>query len=88
MSLVLDIGGGYSGLYNVVFEKRGGVMDWVKCSDRMPGNDDFVLVSYLQGLMDFAFWDEESKGQWCGNGGKTFPKITHWMKLPEQPEEE
>ena len=63
-------------------------MDWVKCSDRMPGNDDFVLVSYLQGLMDFAFWDEESKGQWCGNGGKTFPKITHWMKLPEQPEEE
>jgi hypothetical protein len=57
---------------------------WIKCSERLPENDDYVLtyipysVKYIRSncfIKDEKRWHEGDDG------------ITYWMSLPEPPEE-
>ena len=61
-------------------------MEWIKCSDSMPPNGDYVMVCDDAGIMCIAFlsermtWDD---GDFLDN----IPGITHWMPLPPPPTE-
>ena len=67
---------------------------WIPVTERLPGNDDFVLVSVcgkagcitLENATELAQfsmdegWILEMWPEWED------PKVTHWMPLPEAPE--
>ncbi len=57
---------------------------WIKCSDRMP--DDYQDVLVTNGTeIDLQF---TVKGDWVlPNFGYKDVKISHWMPLPEPPED-
>jgi len=59
---------------------------WIPVSERLPEPNEPVLI-YTEVLgRHVASVDEE--GEWfCDYGGEwLFPKVTHWMPLPEPPE--
>ena len=69
---------------------------WIPVTERLPGNDDFVLVSVcgkagcitLENATELAQfsmdegWILEMWPEWED------PKVTHWMPLPESPKAE
>ena len=58
---------------------------WISVKDRMPEPYKFMLVYTERGLygIDYMIENSESgKAVWALN-----PKVTHWMPLPEPPEE-
>lgn len=62
--------------------------EWIKCSERMPGDFEAVLAS--DGDNVEVMW-RDSCGLWdCwaeGDGRMVGPyAVTHWMPLPEPPE--
>ena len=72
--------------------------EWISVTERLPGYDVPVLVTYL-GYVDkkpysdaVAKWSLEtsrySEGWvWTLDEGEVEVKITHWMPLPEPPKE-
>ena len=63
---------------------------WIKVSDRLPDNDDEVLVYHYMPIYEewelaIAFYDERLGEFWTTDGRKARP--THWMPI-ELPEEE
>lgn len=65
---------------------------WIKCSDRMPEEDKKVLfVRKTWGKnKEIHIGDFDSKMKWwqAGSGVIKNEYVTHWMLLPEPPEEE
>lgn len=77
-------------------------MEWIKCSDRLPEKDQWVLCfldnnRFTNNILTLKFNFEE----YINNGVvKKFPifssidrawpsdQITHWMPLPEAPKDE
>lgn len=63
------------------------VRRWVPCSERMPESTDRVLVAITAckypGITPELDTDRCVKGNWVRWGDN----VTHWMPLPEQPEE-
>ena len=63
--------------------------DWISVKTRLPyGNEDvlvWVVWPTRAGNVDTSFLDEE--GNWAMGSAKRF-EVTHWMPLPEGPEEE
>lgn len=54
---------------------------WIPVSERLPDEDDPVLVSW-DGCMVGIAWITK-RGNWRDTEGK-FPRtVTHWMPLPE-----
>ena len=52
---------------------------WIPCSERLPENDDSVLITHSQGVTK-AWWN----GRFWANGmTKKFKTVTAWMPLPE-----
>jgi hypothetical protein len=63
---------------------RAAQQQWVACSERLPGKDHDVLVWSGDGIFIESY---DGEGRWsCGNQDDEFA-ITHWMKLPEPPED-
>lgn len=67
--------------------------DWIKCSKRMPGKDTEVLACDSAGNIFLCNYRKvidvisyKSYYAFMGNYGD-LPNITHWMPLPEQPNE-
>ena len=63
-------------------------MEWIKCSERMPGDFEYVLVS--DGVnVEVMWWD--CGGFWdCWserNSNIDTDDVTHWMPLPPPPTE-
>lgn len=61
---------------------------WIPCSERMPKNDTTVLVyrpSMVKKVMVSYFYNFFCWGRFDVHGKEV---ITHWMPLPEPPEEE
>ena len=56
---------------------------WISVKDRLPEEGTWVLVWEKQG---FAYTDELTSGGWK-IGADNGAIITHWMPLPEPPEE-
>ena len=60
------------------------VSDWIQCSERMPDNDDDVLVfDGCEVSIDYIDICIESGDEYFVNLGSD---STHWMPLPEMPE--
>jgi hypothetical protein len=57
---------------------------WIRCDERLPENSGKVLVSDGAGI-EFGRW---IGGCWVDSGYMHgFDLVTHWMPLPELPEE-
>ncbi|EQA3420201.1 DUF551 domain-containing protein [Cronobacter dublinensis] len=73
--------------------------EWIKCSERMPENDDYVLVADFDAhytscepnyqIACYGDWFKNNYPSWDnGDGlGVNLKTITHWMPLPAPPDE-
>ena len=60
---------------------------WIPVSERLPEKDKSVFVFTDCGETDFAYIGHTT-GHWFTNGMLLIPTVTHWMPLPEPPEQE
>ena len=62
------------------------IMRWISCSERLPDNDDAVLISHSHGVTK-AWWNGRF---WTSIAVKKYKTVTAWMPLPEpyKPKEE
>ena len=66
---------------------------WISLKDKFPPLDEEVLVNTLYGMRVFSLTQsahETSDVYWEDSYGyyQEIPTVTHWMPLPELPEEE
>lgn len=66
---------------------------WIPCSERLPEKAGFYLVATPRGIeiMEFSSGDKRYRETPCFVSealGKVSGYVTHWMLLPEPPEEE
>ena len=63
---------------------------WIRVEERLPGwSGDYICVSRDKNGREWvipAEWSREMK-TWFGRFGEIRNKVTHWMPLPEPPEE-
>jgi hypothetical protein len=61
---------------------------WIKCSDRLPDKEGHYLIHLVNGFTreyDVAyFFNNSYNNNW---GGWSNDEATHWMPLPDPPEE-
>ena len=64
---------------------------WIRVEERLPGwSGDYICVSRDKNGREWvipAEWSREMK-TWFGRFGEIRNKVTHWMPLPEPPEED
>lgn len=58
-------------------------MEWISVKDRLPEPNQDVLAIHSEGIIDINFLDHYT-GFLFEN---LYGEITHWMPLPEPPEE-
>ena len=58
--------------------------NWISVEDRLPEKSDYFIVYKNDGRMAVARFQSRGKRTHWGKGNC---KITHWMPLPEPPEE-
>ncbi|EDS9342582.1 DUF551 domain-containing protein [Salmonella enterica] len=65
--------------------------DWISCSERMPDNDESKPIAIFtgkclgQGMFVATYDDDAFFDYW---EGMEIIGVTHWMPLPEPPQEE
>ena len=66
---------------------------WISCSDRMP-EDTKMLLAFSQGEIVAAYWnwvvnpiDHKKYRAFTYLSGNILDDVTHWMSLPEPPQE-
>ena len=66
---------------------------WISCSDRMP-EDTKMLLAFSQGKIVAAYWnwvvnpiDYKKYRAFTYLSGYILDDVTHWMPLPEPPQE-
>ena len=57
---------------------------WIPVSERLPKDDEDVLVCVNGTYRDLAYRDE---GTWYDERHNHLKGITHWMQLPEPPKD-
>ncbi|WP_349977010.1 DUF551 domain-containing protein [Pectobacterium zantedeschiae] len=67
-------------------------MGWIKCSERMPDICQEVIFFPECDEATRGYWDGETWYQdasWCERyeGNSVPEKVTHWMPLPEPPQD-
>ncbi|HAI2043532.1 Eaa protein [Escherichia coli] len=67
--------------------------DWISCSERMP-EDTKMLLAFSQGEIVAAYWnwvvnpiDYKKYRAFTYLSGNILDDVTHWMPLPEPPQE-
>lgn len=63
-------------------------MEWIKCSDQFPEEEEMVLLcDYLEGFVTAGYYQSYFAGEgWRVNGGfLNINEFTHWMPLPNPP---
>ena len=70
-------------LCNADYRKQS---DWISVEERLPEDDETVLVITSESEMEVCFYKTESKGIFQRLGGLVLIyNVTHWMPLPEAP---
>lgn len=59
--------------------------NWIRVEDKLPKNGERVLI-YKDGFYDVLTYEGDKFYQ-IAAGGTFYVTITHWMPLPEPPEE-
>lgn len=67
-----------------VLEGLPSAQQWIPCSERLPDNDDSVLISNSHGVTK-AWWNGKF---WTSIAVKKYKTVTAWMPLPEPYQEE
>lgn len=65
----------------------GGIMNWIKCSERLPEDGLTVLLYERPDELWFGYFDGEPEAIVFFGAGSKRKNITHWMPLPEPPKE-
>ena len=58
---------------------------WISVKDRLPEDDDDVLIRIYGKIIGVGY---RINGKWKSLSMVKTPVVTHWMPLPEMPEEE
>lgn len=62
---------------------------WISVKDRLPETDDTVLVCLQRGGYELGFYSDDSwRSLYLSYFETKELDVTHWMPLPEPPEEE
>lgn len=66
--------------------------DWISTKKRLPPDNERVLTASKQNTGDGYFWyvktDFRKNGKWVVAFDEPIEIVTHWMPLPELPEED
>ena len=91
-SYYLDVALEYRKKYFEVVERES---DWIPCSERMPDDESYILVSFENATMpDIARYEENDEGGtfYPGDDEKSYSSygifVNAWMPLPEPYREE
>lgn len=63
-------------------------MKWMKCSERLPEVNDRIELLAWSGEYYWVALHEKYGGFYCSINGLLIDGVTHWMPLPDPPEEE
>lgn len=63
-------------------------MEWIKCSDRLPKPDIYVLCAIPEGVLLYTAYYAEGWGFIPYGEYRPDFRITHWSYLPEPPTED
>lgn len=64
--------------------------EWIKCSDRMPENEEHVIAfipSNCEGSKIEILLFDVFTNRWEGENYYTRYEISHWMPLPNKPKD-
>lgn len=75
---------------NVIHELAEQIPKWISVEERLPENQDNVLILYGNGGVAIAYYDEDDEFFWrsLGDGAYRGVSATHWMPLLEPPKED
>lgn len=59
-------------------------MEWIKIEDRVPTNNEYVLLLNIGYVPFIGSYDKEKNNFRCLDDGCNYTP-SHWMPLPEQP---
>lgn len=63
-------------------------MEWIGVKDRLPGENEDVLIWSMSGIHLVTFWtDNNGIDRWTEEGNFTIsmPSVMFWMPLPKPP---
>ena len=59
-------------------------MEWIKITDEVP-EKEVIAIGFQQEIIIGYISGDEMVGYECENDHELLEKITHWMSLPEPP---
>lgn len=59
---------------------------WIKVNESLPNDKEYVLICYAGGI-ELAYCDRTRGTWWSDWSDYPLNEVTHWMPLPEQPED-
>nr|WP_289628021.1 DUF551 domain-containing protein [Escherichia coli] len=59
---------------------------WISCSERMPDNNHDVLFFDVWGYIRIGWFSADDRSWFTSDDGCRM-EVTHWMPLPEPPQE-
>lgn len=64
-------------------------MEWIKCSERMPDPDSKVIAytSWGQIIFDMHYMWSKYDSEWISEATMWRGIVTHWMPIPNPPED-
>ena len=73
--------------------KAQAVPKWISVKDKLPGEKQWVLIrvacsDYFNVEQGMYRGDERWMNCWCANRHNDLYPVTHWMPLPESPQEQ